>query len=271
MQNHVYNLSVPDRISILPADLKEISGITERDESSIVCIEDDNEIIYIYDIIENKITRQVTVGGRGDFEGVARVDKTIYILRSDGLLSEIKDYESDTYKRKTYSTGVPWNDNEGLCYDRKNNRLLIGPKEIPGKQTDIRNTRFIYGFNLDSKKPEREPVFKFDLSLIERFAHENDIEIPIKKKRSGIKFRISALGIHPITGRLYVVSAKDNLLFTFNMDGDIEFMAKLSPDIFWQPEGITFMKNGDMFISNEGKRKKQKPPTLIRFNYKPGG
>ena len=65
-----------------------------------------------------------------------------------------------------------------------------------------------------------------------------------------------------------MVSAKDNLLFAFNMDGNIEFMAELDPEIFWQPEGITFMKNGDMFISNEGKRKKQKPPTLIRFNYR---
>ena len=269
MQNPGYNLSDPDNISILPGVLKEISGITQRDDSSIVCIEDDNEIIYVYDINKNKITRQLTVGGKGDFEGVARVDKTIYILRSDGLLSEIKDYESDKYKRKTYSTGVPWNDNEGLCYDRKNNRLLIGPKEIPGKHTENRNTRFIYGFNLESKKPDREPVFKFDLYIIERFALENDIEIPLKKKRPGIKFSISALGIHPITGRLYVVSAKDNLLFAFTMDGNIEFVAELDPDIFWQPEGITFMKNGDMFISNEGKRKKQKPPTLIRFNYRP--
>lgn len=271
MQNQPYKLSDPDSISILPGVLKEISGITERDDTSIVCIEDDNEIIYIYDINKNKITWQLEVGGSGDFEGVARVDRTLYILRSDGLLSEIIDYESDKYSRTTYETGIPWKDNEGLCYDRRNNRLLIGPKEIPGKHSEIRGLRFIYGFNLDSKELEKEPVFRFDLSEIEKFAQENNIEVPIRKKNNipGIKFSISALGIHPLTGRLYVLSARDKLLFIFDMDGKIESIDRLNPDIFWQPEGITFMRNGDMFISNEGKKKKQKPPTLLRFNYRP--
>jgi hypothetical protein len=41
-------------------------------------------------------------------------------------------------------------------------------------------------------------------------------------------------------------------------------MERLNPDLFNQPEGITFMKNGDLFISNEGKKKS---PTLVRFNY----
>ena len=87
--NHGYNLSDPDRIYVLPKVLKEISGITEKDDASIVCVEDNHETIYIYDINKSKITRQFAVGGKGDFEGVTRVDKTLYILRSDGLLSEI--------------------------------------------------------------------------------------------------------------------------------------------------------------------------------------
>ena len=54
------------------------------------------------------------------------------------------------------------------------------------------------------------------------------------------------------------------MLFVFDMNGTIEYMEKLNPDIFNQPEGITFLKNGDMLISNEGQNKN---PTLLRFNY----
>ena len=269
MLNHAYNLSDPDWMCILPGVLKEISGITEGDDTSIVCVEDNHEIIYIYDLNKNKITRQLTVGGRGDFEGVARVDNTLYLLRSDGLLSEIIDFESADYTRTTYATGIPWKDNEGLCYDRKNNRLLIGPKEIPDRNSENKDLRFIYGFSLESKKLMEKPVFEYDLSVLRQFALENNIELTVKKNIPGLKFCISALGVHPLTGKLYVLSARDKLLFVFDMDGNIEHIEKLNPDIFWQPEGITFMKNGDMFISNEGKRKRQKPPTLLRFNYRP--
>jgi hypothetical protein len=44
-------------------------------------------------------------------------------------------------------------------------------------------------------------------------------------------------------------------------------MERLDPDLFIQPEGITFMSSGDMYISNEGKKKSAK---LFRFNYRPG-
>jgi uncharacterized protein YjiK len=88
-----------------------------------------------------------------------------------------------------------------------------------------------------------------------------------KEEEPNIKFQVSAIGIHPVTGSLYVLSGPERLLFVFDMQGRILFLERLSGDLFKQPEGITFMKNGDMFISNEGK---QKAPTLVRFNYKTG-
>jgi hypothetical protein len=55
-------------------------------------------------------------------------------------------------------------------------------------------------------------------------------------------------------------------LFVFNTKNEIEYIGRLNPDLFIQPEGITFMKNGDMYISNEGQKKSA---TLVRFNYRP--
>ncbi|MGC9342766.1 MAG: hypothetical protein ACP5E3_08705, partial [Bacteroidales bacterium] len=62
------------------------------------------------------------------------------------------------------------------------------------------------------------------------------------------------------------ISSRDKLLFVFNMNGNIEHIEILDPLLFRQAEGISFMKNGDMLISNEGKKKKN-PPTIVRFNY----
>jgi hypothetical protein len=49
------------------------------------------------------------------------------------------------------------------------------------------------------------------------------------------------------------------------MNGTIEYIEKLNPDVFNMPEGIAFFGNGDMLISNEGRIN---PPTILRFNYK---
>ena len=50
-----YNLSAPDRVYILPKKLKEISGITEIDSSRIACIQDEREIVFIYDLNSGQI------------------------------------------------------------------------------------------------------------------------------------------------------------------------------------------------------------------------
>ena len=273
ISNIGYNLTSPDKVYILPGVLTEISGVTEVDATSVACIQDENETVFIFDINKNQIVRQIFTGYSGDFEGIARVNKTIFILRSDGVLTEIAGFDSDKFKRSTYPTNIPWKDNEGLCFDQKNNRLLIAPKEIPGKDSGYKDLRLIYAFNLSTKKPVSEPVFRLDLNAIKKFALDNKIRVPMKEKKKGqkeepdIKFQVSAIGIHPVTGRLFVLSGPERLLFVFDMKGHIIFLERLSGDLFKQPEGITFMKNGDMFISNEGK---EKAPTLVRFNYKSG-
>jgi uncharacterized protein YjiK len=216
------------------------------------------------------IKKQIPFHTDGDYEGITRVNKTIYVLRSDGMLFEIPDYGSSYSARKILLTGLPANDYEGLCYDKKNNRFLIAPKGKSGKSSEFKENHPIFGFDLNSGILIKVPVFKFDLSPLKRFASENKFNNTNKSKKktlpgeSDISFRPSAIGIHPLTNQLFVLSAIEHMLFVFDSNGTIEYMEKLNPKIFIQPEGISFFENGDMLISNEGQNKK---PTLLRFNY----
>jgi hypothetical protein len=265
-----YNLSSPDKIYVLPNVLREVSGITGTDATSIACVQDENGILFIYDLMKEQITNQYPFYFNGDYEGIARVDKTIYILRSDGMLFGIENYESATPTRESYSTGIPARNNEGLCFDQKSNRLLIAPKNNYRKDSDKKNHRFIYSFDLKSKKLAENPAFDFDLKVIKKFASENMIKVPKKNGKKGdkdnneIEFRPSEIAIHPFTNRLFVLSGMEKLLFVFNPNGEIEYVESLDPELFVQPEGITFLKDGDMLISNDIKKKN---PTILRFNY----
>jgi uncharacterized protein YjiK len=269
-RNIEYNLSAPDKADMLPGSLHEISGITELDGSTIACVQDEHGIVYIHDINKNQTIRKINFGGEGDYEGITRVDKTLYILRSDERLTGIENYISDNFKKTVYEIKVPGRDIEGLCYDRKNNRLLIVPKEISEDKPEKKGKRFIYGFDLTSKMVIKGPVISFDIKSIKRFATENNIKVPMKGKdgkhqEPDINMRISEISINPITNKLYALSGSERLLFVFDMSGNIEFLERLDKDLFTQAEGITFLQNGDMFISNEGKNA---AATLLRFNFK---
>lgn len=264
-----YDFSSPQKIYILPAVLHEISGITAINSSTLACIQDENGVIFLYNITNEKIIRQIYFSYEGDYEGITSVNNTLYILRSDGVIFEVKDFESEKLSRATYVSGVPGGDNEGLCYNPLNKRLLLGPKAPYSKKGDEKDKRYIYGFDTGSKKLIQDPVLIIDLDDIENFARQNNLKVPVKnkkgdKKEPDIKFRISALGIHPLTNKLYIISGMERLLFVFDNKGRIDFIKWLDPDIFPQPEGITFLKNGDMLISNEGQNKSA---TLVRFRY----
>lgn len=268
-----YSLRSPDATNMMPYVLHEVSGITYIDTSTLACIQDENGILFFYDIIRKEITRQVAFNTNGDYEGIARAGDTIYVLRSDGLIYKITDFISDNITVTQFKTEIPSKDNEGLCYDGESGRLLIACKENTGKGDLSKDNRYIFGFDLISKSLKMDPVFTFDIDRLKEFAKTNNINLPLKNSKKGLavepylEFRASGIAIHPVTGRLFLLSAEDHLLFIFDKSGSVQQMISLNRAMFNQPEGITFLENGDMFISNEGAGKG--PATLLRFNYKP--
>lgn len=265
-----YDLSRPDEYHILPDILHEVSGLTYLGSNSFACIQDENGILFIYDAALNKITKQFHFSVDGDYEGITRVGKTIYVLRSDGVLFEISDYTTPAFRLNIYYTGIPsWN-NEGICYDADNKRLLIACKGRTAKGSEFKEVREIYGFDLATKTLSGHPVFEFDINEIKKFAVSNKIKLPLIKAGKGkpqeplLRFETSDLCLHPVTKKLFIIAKSDNKLLIFNMKGTIENIGLLDPDLFPSAEGISFFDNGDMMITNEGKNKSA---TMLRFNF----
>jgi uncharacterized protein YjiK len=264
-----YNLDKPDEIFILPDSLREISGIAPLTKSEFACIQDEKGIVFIYDTGKRQITKQFPFGFDGDFEGIARVQKSLYILRSDGTLYEIEDYRSSPIVN-TLVTGIIAGNNEGLCYDSTLNRLLIGSKSKLGNGAELKNFRGIYSFDLASKQLSGQPVYTFNVKTLQQFAVKNKLQLPSKISKKGkpqviIKFRPSDIDFHPLTNDLYVLSAIDHMLFIFDKEGSIKHIQILDPSLFNKAEGLSFLENGDMVVTNEGETGNA---TLLLFRYK---
>lgn len=215
--NIPYNLSKPYKTIHLPEDLNEISGIVSIGDNKIACIEDENGIIYIYNFEKKTIEEKIKFGGIGDYEDLAYINGSYFVLKSNGTLIEYTQG-----KTVEYSTPLSkYNNTEGMCYDEKKQRLLISCKENP---------RLVFAFDLKSKKLNSDPL----------------LEISLK-------------GFNP-TG---LALDKDNMLYSISGNGQLAVFTKtfsiytsikLNQKAFPQPEGITFLDNGDLLISNEGQK-----------------
>ncbi len=259
-----YDFSKPAATYVLPKILHEISGLANIDAQTIACVQDEEGIVFIYDLQKKEIKNQFKFGKDGDYEGVARVDGSLYILRSDGKLFEVDNYKNKDFQVEEYDIDIPVKDNEGLAYDSKNNQLLIAGKSEP-KGAEYKDKRTVFAFDLNTKSMLEKPAYEFSEEQIRQFVMENNNNISRKDKGPKLKIHPSGIAVHPITGKLFVLSSKDHLIYIFNQNSQVEAVRRLNKKMFKQAEGITFLDNGDMLISNEGRKGK---PTLLFFSYK---
>jgi uncharacterized protein YjiK len=268
-----FNFAEPEFIHSLPFELREISGITSYMEGQMACIQDEEGVIYIYDLSSNTIIDKIPFAERGDFEGLTKVDSTFYVLRSDAQLFSVKRTRDSVMVNSNRLSIDAW-DNEALCYDQRDNRLLLTPKSKIGKGPEFKGQRAIYEISLETGKLNPLPIFTVQVEEILSFALDKNIPLP-KKEASKItdsidyflKFKPSSIAVHPKTNDIYVISAIDHTMAVFEKSGKLINFMTLDPLLFNKPEGMTFLPNGDLIVTNEGQ---MGTPTLLKFTWQYG-
>ncbi|HRH64945.1 MAG TPA: SdiA-regulated domain-containing protein [Bacteroidia bacterium] len=257
-----YDISNPAEVLKLPGRLKEISGITFWNTTQLACVQDEKGIVYFYDTRKDKLKNELSFGEDKDYEGIANVHDTLYVLCSNGDIFELDQAGSTEQKTITYKTFLNKRNNcEGLCFDEANNRLLVACKGRPAKGTAARFMKAIYSFSLNSKTLDSLPVYEIDPEAVNAWLKEDEIKhrswtdlfkIPKHSETENL-FEPSELAIHPLNRDVYLLSSVGKKLVVMDTNGTIECVVKLDEHLFKQPEGIAFTSTGDLFISDEGK------------------
>ena len=250
-----YDLTAPDDIVTLPSALKEISGLTYYKDGKLLCVQDEEAVVYVYDTKKKKVVQDFSFGGYGDFEGIEYVNGEVYVLESNGNLlrfeppADVDAIEMEVANKIGRTpTGLPAKTEvEGLGYEPKTKRLLIAVKQGGGQSSD----KAIYSFDLLNRA-----VFK-DMQLNDEQLKGASID-PKTYKPSGI-------AVHPVTGEWYVLTSAGKRLLITNRQAQVLHSQSLDPKLFRQPEGICFAPNGDLYIASEGDGKKG---YVMTFGYK---
>ena len=227
----------------LPNVLEEVSGIAWLEDGRIACIQDENGIIFIYDLDLGQIIEKIAFAGPGDYEGIAVHHEDAYVMRSDGLIFEIKRFrESGKITSSSFQTDFSRKNNmETLAMSADQQRLLTVPKDRD-KADDFKG---VYSIDLLSKSMEVEPSIRIYM--------KDDALKQYYRKKAYRTFSPSDMAVNPIDGKLYVIEGIKPKLILLTAEGKIERVIPLHDKDFPQPEGITFSPNGDLYISNEGR------------------
>lgn len=245
-----YDLDKPGVVE-LAKELKEISGIVVR-EGSIYAITDDKGKLYQLDKRSGKILAEWTFAKDDDYEDVALVGNTFFVLNSNGdIFAFDSPAGSGAIEAKKFAfpfgKGVEF---EILYYDESKKKLVMICKEC---KDDGNKTVTVYAIDPQSGKYEKAG-FKIDAS-----------EVAKKANSETGRLKPSAAAIHPLTGEVFLVSSINKVLIRMDREGRIKTVQQLKRSDFEQPEGIAFLPNGDMLISNEAGNNKK--ANILFFNY----
>jgi hypothetical protein len=232
-------------VFVLKKDLLEISGLVNIGGTTFASINDEQGELFFVNIANDSIVKY-RFKGKGDYEDLARVDSTYYILESSGDIVEVNPpYTSHT----TYKFEGKNMEFESLVYYPDKRKLVMIVKDQKKRTTGIH----AFSFDLATRQYDTDPFFTISLKQIFSLTTNYDTDC-----------KPSAAAINPINNRLYVVASVGKVMLECDRNGKLYKIYKLNPVYFPQPEGISFATNGDMYISNEGANGKA---TILKFPY----
>lgn len=252
----------------LPKSLKEISGICLSGDSSLLAIQDEKGILYELSIKTGKIIKERAFGHDHDYEGIALAEEQLYVLRADGTILALKNWQ-DLPAVDSFDTPLTVdNDAEGLCYESSTNSLLIACKGYANiDRTEDPNRRSVFRFSLTTHLLDSKPAYTIDREAIAKCLSAQNPEAEgvakmLKKlleKTEELFIGPSDIAIHPISKDIYIPASKGNCLLVLDaISGAIKHCVYLSPEQFRQPEGICFDAQGRLYLASEGAGKKAK-------------
>lgn len=268
-----YDLGRPSAVFVLPADLTEISALTDVDSATVACVQDEAGVIHFISMRDGKRTGTAPFAGPGDMEGLTRVGNDYFALRSDGLVYHLRQQTRAEMVRfavaDTFRLAVPVHNIEGLGYDERAGRVLVSPKDFAKGSKEDRDERVLYAFDPTDPARKVDTVLRLSLAGLLAEARAKGIAVPERSTPKGrsvpaLKLRFSSVAVHPVSGHYYVLSAVDRALLVLDRQGGLVALETLDAGLLPKPEGITFLADGDLVLSSEGRGS---APVIVRYQY----
>jgi hypothetical protein len=239
-----YDFSKPEKF-IMPEALQEISGhaFYKLDPSIVYSIQDEDGRVFSQQWGNKKAT-VTKFAGKGDYEDLALMGDSVFVLKSSGSLyafprTEIGKKEADHVKE--WKKLIPKGEYESLYADESTLELVVLCKECDVDKKKLQATGYVLGFDKDSGNLALKTTFSLNTEPIQKLGYAVEHGL-----------RASALSRNPVTKDWYILSSVNKILVVADSDWNVKTVYRLDSGMFNQPEGIAFDKNQNLYISSEG-------------------
>lgn len=271
MLDHYPAEGQPQKQVKLSNQIREISGLAVSDDGRVFAHDDELAVIYQVNTDDGQIVKQFFLGKKkplkGDFEGLAIAGSDFYLTTSGGTIYQFTEGENDQpVSYEIFKTPLSEKyDVEGLCFDPDTESLLLACKRFAGKNMD--GQRSVYSFSLKQLKLDKEPRFRINISEItkprERSFAKKLGEFFLIIEPAG--FAPSGIERHPVSGTFFILSSQSALIAEIDKTGKVIAVKDLDSRLHRQAEGIVFLPDNTMLISDEGVDQKA---TISFYSYK---
>ena len=223
----------------MPRRLREVSGLALTGDGRLLAVTDETAIVYEIEIDEMRLVKAFALGEptvRGDFEGIAVLDETVYLLTSNGVIymsPEGGDGERVAFSR--HDTGLgDYCEFEGLAVH--GDALLLLCKEMRSAAHDLR----LYTWWPDAALRD---------SPRETSLPEREILAVLGEDR----LRPSGITVDRTNGNRLIVAARQAALIELDQEGGlVDAIILPEKNKHRQAEGIELTADRRLLIADEG-------------------
>lgn len=237
-----YNLKDrPPYLWQFPKQFKEMSGLALSADGRLFGHAEKRAVIYQIDWREGALLKTFYFGrppAKGDFEGLAIVDKRFFLITEKGMLFEGREgFEGESKLYREHDTGLKKVcEVEGLATHFEAGKLLILCRKARDK--DLKGKLTIFSWDIETGERDQVPFLQIDLT---------DPGIPEDLRKA----KPSGLEVLPGGGGLMVLTTGKRLLIELGFDGEIRSWRALHDKRHKNPEGLAITRDGHLIIADE--------------------
>jgi uncharacterized protein YjiK len=226
----------------LPPWLREISDLTVTADGRLLAVGDERGVVAELDPRRGTIVKTFSLGSppiRDDFEGLAVADGRIFLLTSTGRLYETREGADGTVvPYTTHDTGLRARcELEGLAYEPSDRSLVLACKQ-----------------SFDQGLRDAVTLWRWPIAGREHGAARR-VSVPMAAVTRGMhaqSFNPSAVAREPRSGHYVLIAGRQRILAELTPDGRVVAIRELDHRLHPQPEGIAFLGDSAVIISDEG-------------------
>ena len=242
----------------MPSSLLEISGIAFNNSNSdtIYSIQDEDGKLYKqqWDVKKQK---NVKFASKGDFEDLAIIDSNVIVLKSNGSLyvfSLKETIKKETKEVREFKNLFPKAEYESIYADKPTGSVYVLCKSCPQDKKNKQVTGYQLKYDQVNRTLDSSGTFLINLE-----------PIPVLNSKLKANLSPSAMAKNTMTNEWYILSSANKLLVVTDLEWKIKAVHKLNSTVFNQPEGLAFVNQHNLFISNEGDEITD--GNIIKFRY----